>query len=257
MPHLRQSAADWCFFKPGTDPAAYYRQLAAIGFAGVEMVAPQRIPFARAAGLSIVNMDSPGKERGLSDPANHAEVVPGIRAAIDAAKANAIAQVIAFSGNRAGPDDAAGLRHVVAGLKQVALYAEKAGVTLTFEMFNTFDHPGYLADSSRFGFDAVRQVGSPAVKVLFDIYHMHRMGENVLESLLGNLELVRHIHVAASPKRDCPRAGGAIDYAKIVRAVHGAGYRGYWGQEFLPGAEGMEELAGVAREMEEWGNGAH
>ena len=49
----RLSAADWCFFKQGMDPATYYGKLAEMGYSGVEMVAPERFGEAQSAGLTI------------------------------------------------------------------------------------------------------------------------------------------------------------------------------------------------------------
>jgi hydroxypyruvate isomerase len=252
MPRLRHSAADWCFFNPQYDAAKYYRSLKDIGYHGVEMVEPERFDAARAAGLEIVNLSGPGKERGLNDPANHAELMPEIRRVMALAGANGIRQVIVFAGNRGTVDDATGLANVATALRTLAPEAQRLGVTLAFEMFNTFDHPGYMADNSAFGFELARQVGSPSVKVLFDIYHMFRMGEDVHAQLVENLHLVSHIHTAASPKRNRPGPTGAIPYQQIVRHVHAAGYRGYWGHEFLPAADSVKELQMVFDQFEEW-----
>jgi len=240
---LKQSVPDWCFYKPQHDPDEYYGGLREIGFAGVEMVDPARWPAAIAAGLQIVNLSGPGMTKGLNRPANHAELLPQIRLAIAAAARGGIRDVIVFSGNREGQDDREGLAHTVAALKHLAPEAHAAGVRLAFEMLNSHDHADYQADRSWYGVEVVRQVGSPAVKILYDIYHMHRMGEDVLGTLLPNLRDVCHIHVAASPRRDRPTTAGEIDYRTIVRKVHAAGYRGFWGQEFVPAGESLDELA--------------
>jgi hydroxypyruvate isomerase len=243
MERLKQSVPDWCFYKPQDNPEAYYRGLRKIGFTGVEMVDPARWPAAKAAGLQIVNLSSPGMTQGLNHPANHAALVPQIRSAITVAAREGIRDVIVFSGNREGQDDREGLAHTVAALRPLAAEAKAIGVTLAFEMLNSQDHADYQADKSWYGFEVVRQISSPAVKVLYDIYHMHRMGEDVLGTLLPNLRDVCHIHVAASPKRNRPTDDGEIDYRTIVRKVHAAGYRGFWGQEFLPAGDSLDELA--------------
>jgi hydroxypyruvate isomerase len=238
----RLSAPDWCFYKDAADPASYYRRLKSMGIAGVEMVEPSRWQHARAAGLAILNQSGPGMTRGLNRVAHHAELLPEIRALIAKAAAAAIPHVIVFSGNREGQDDKKGVRNVSTALKTLAPDAERAGVTLVFEMLCAQNHPDYQADHSSYGFDVVNAVGSPAVKVLYDIYHMSRMGEDVIRDVVTHRELIAHLHTAESPQRSIPRREGEIRYGSIVEAITGAGYAGYWGLEFVPQGDVMAEL---------------
>jgi hydroxypyruvate isomerase len=127
-------------------------------------------------------------------------------------------------------------------LKQLAGDAERAGVTLIFEMFNDQDHPDYQADHSAYGFDVVKTVGSSHVKVLYDIYHMSRMNENVIVDITKNLSLIAHLHTAEKPRRSFPQRDGAISYGTIVPAVMAAGYQGFWGLEFVVQGDVMTEL---------------
>ncbi len=239
---IKFSAPDWCFFRENPDPAAYYRKLKQLGFTGVEMVDPSRWPAARSAGLSILNIPGPGMEKGLNRVENHAELVPKIRALIDQAAFEKIPHVIVFSGNRGGLDDRTGLSNCATALGPLAREADKARVTLIFEMFCQQNHPDYMADNSRFGFDLVQKVGSRSLKVLYDIYHMAQMGEDVIKDITGNLKSVAHIHVAEKPKRTAPLPAGEIPYGKIVRAVHEAGYSGYWGLEYHAAPDHFSEM---------------
>lgn len=242
LPELGLSAPDWCFYKDQGDAAAYYAALKHLGVAAVEMVDPSRFSATRAAGLPILNQSGPGMTRGLNRVANHAELLPAIRSLITTASAAGIPHVIVFSGNRAGQDDAEGKANVITALKALAPDAERVGVTLTFEMLCAQNHPDYQADHSAYGFDVARAVASPAVKVLYDIYHMSRMGEDVADDIVRHRELIAHLHTAESPERGVPRRHGEIDYASIIEAVVGAGYEGYWGLEFVPQGDVMAEL---------------
>ena len=234
MKALPQSVPDWCFFKPGMDARTYYARLKAIGYAAVELVDPGRWDAAKAAGLLIANLPSPGMQDGLNMIANHAALLPQIRACMEQAKANGIPQVILFSGNRKGQANEVSLQNCLAASQSLVRDAERLGITIVFEMLNGIDHPDYAADRSRFGFELARAVGSPRFKVLYDIYHMHRMGEDVTADIVDNLPLIGHLHLAGSPKRDFPGTRQEIDYLRIVKAVTSAGYTGYWGQEWLP-----------------------
>lgn len=244
---MRLSAPDWCFVRDGVDPRAYYRALRDLGISGVEMVHPDRWQAARDAGLAILNLSGPGKTVGLNRLGLHQELLPLIRQQIATARDAGIPQLIVFSGNRDGQDDAVGRANVVTALKALAGDAERAGVTLIFEMFNDQDHPDYQADHSSYGFAVAKAVGSPAVKVLYDIYHMSRMGEDVIADITGNLDLIAHLHTAEMPRRSVPRKDGAISYGSIVPAVMRAGYQGWWGLEFVVQGDVMTEVDEAVR----------
>jgi hydroxypyruvate isomerase len=242
MKPIRQSVPEWCFFRDQPDPAAFYARLRDVGFEGVEMADPSHFAAAKAVGLRLVNIKGTRDLSGLNRPADHVAALAEIRQGIATARQFSIAQIIVFAGNRQGQPDEEGIRHCIDGLKQVAGEAEKAGVTLIFEVFNKYDHPDYQADYSDYAFQVIRGVSSPAVRVLYDIYHMHRMGENVADVIVRNLPYIAHLHVAGSPRRDFPGPGQQIDYATVVKKVMQAGYDGFWGQEFLPKDSSLCEL---------------
>jgi hydroxypyruvate isomerase len=243
---LTLSAADWCYVKSDDDAHRYYHRLVESGYSAAEMVPPERRALAGAAGLRLLNFAGAS---GLNRAENRGKAVSQMRDEIAKMNAEGIEQLIVFSGNRDGQDQAIGIANCIAALKDVADDAERAGIVLTFEVFNTFDHPDYDADSGEYGFAVARGVSSPAVKVLYDLYHMHRMGEDVAAKVIANLEYVTHLHVAGSPNRDFPDEKQSLDYAEVVRRIHDAGYQGAWGMEFLPGAEfdPSEELEKAAR----------
>lgn len=246
QPTAKLSAPDWCFLKSGVDPAAHYVRLKSLGFAGVEMVAPANRAAARAAGLEIINLSGPGMQHGLNRRANHATLLPQIRDCIAEAAANSIGQVIVFSGNRDGQADAQGQAACIEALRLLATDAVKAGVTLVLEMLNGFDHADYQADRSAFGFAVIDAVKSPAVRVLYDIYHMARMGDDPLRDIIGHLHVISHLHCAESPRRTMPKATGEIAYRDLYQRLTAAGYCGYWGLEFIPGSDVYGELAAAA-----------
>ena len=243
---IRLSAPDWCFLKDGVEAQAHYAKLKALGYSGVEMIDAKNRAAARDAGLEIVNLGAPGMQRGLNRRAHHVELLPQIRECIADAAANRIGQVIVFSGNRDGQPDAEGRDACIEALRALAPDAEKAGVTLVLEMLNGFDHADYQADRSAYGFAVVEAVKSPAVRVLYDIYHMVRMGDDPVGDVTAKLPLVAHLHCAEAPKRTVVQASGTIAYRDIARRLGAAGYRGYWGMEFLPGADVYGELAQAA-----------
>ncbi len=256
MTTLRHSAPDWCFFEDrGFDPSTYYRRVKSLGYEAVELVAPPQWSAARDAGLRILAISGGGMREGLNFAANHAKLTPQIEAKIQEARNNAVENVIVFSGNRKGISDSEGLANVIAALKAVLPTAEAAGAGLLFEMLNSFDHEDYQADNAEFGFAVVRALSSPRVKVLYDVYHMYRMGrdeETIVADLTRNIDIIGHIHVAGAPKRDFPGENQQIDYARIIAALHKAGYRGFIGYEFIPSGDPFEELAAAVALFESY-----
>jgi len=132
---------------------------------------------------------------------------------------------------------------VLDGMKTLAPLAEEAGVTLVLEPLNIHvDHPGYFLHYSAVGFDLVQAVGSPRIKLLYDIYHMQVMEGNIIHTLTSNLDVIGHVHVADVPGRHEPGTG-ELNYANIFRALREAGYDRYVGFEFEPTVPSEEAAA--------------
>jgi hydroxypyruvate isomerase len=248
MNPIKLSAAEWCFYDKFGDPARYYDTLKELGIDGAEMVDPARYEAARSAGLEIVTMSGPGMTMGLNRRENHVELIPQIRDAIQHAGENHIPILIVFSGNRAGQANAIGIANCRRGFEAVLSEAEQYRVILGFEMLNTGDHPDYQADHGLYGFELVEAIGSPWFKLVYDIYHMERMGDDSAYDIVNHLGAIAHLHVAESPLRSMPLANGNIRHSQVVPAVVRAGYRGFWGLEYIPGKgdryqdEPLEEL---------------
>jgi hydroxypyruvate isomerase len=240
---VKFSVPDWCFYGKLGEGRRYYDQLKELGVDAVEMTPPGRCALARAAGLEIVNQAGPGMQEGLNRRENHARLLPAIRAALDAAGAAGIPLLIVFSGNRAGQADREGIENCRRGLEALLPAAEKARVLLGFEMLCSQDHADYQADHGSYGFALVNAVGSPRLRIVYDIYHMEKMGDDSAVDVVANLGSILHLHVAESPARGLPLADGVIRYRSIVPKIVAAGYRGYWGLEFVPRGDPLDELS--------------
>ena len=137
---------------------------------------------------------------------------------------------------------------VIEGLRALVHRAADAGVALLLEPLNTtLDHRGCFLNSSRIGFEIIRQVDSPQVKLLYDIYHMSMMSEDVMVEIESNLNLIGYFHVADVPGRHQPGTG-KIDYGAIADWLKRVRFQGFIGMEFFP--QGPDEIAArAAKEM--------
>jgi len=254
MGRLRHSAPDWCFAKEGElPPEEYYRRVREAGCTAAELVGRPRRAAAREAGLDILSVAAPGMQEGLNRRENHDRLLADIASTIAEAAEDGLRQVVVFSGNRDGVGPGEGLENCVRALRRLAPLAGEAGVRLTFEMLNSHDHPGYQADSAGFGLRVAREVASPAVGILYDVYHLARMGrptDQIIADVSENIEALAHVHVAGCPGRGFPGPEQRIDYRRIVAALLEAGYEGYVGYEFLPGDDPLGELAEAVRLFE-------
>jgi len=235
---IKQSVCLWCY---GGFLAAHKMSLdqfaaacAKIGLLSIELTAPDQWPTLKKHGLICAMSPSHGIPKGLNRLENHDECLGKVRRSIDDTAAAGFPNVITLSGNRAGMDDEEGLKNCVIGLKKIAPYAERKKITVCLELLNSLDHKDYMADSTKWCVELVHRVGSPRVKVLYDIYHAARMKEDVLADIQEHADCWGHYHTGGVPGRHEIDSTQTLDYPKIMRAIAATGYSGYVGQEFVP-----------------------
>ena len=133
-------------------------------------------------------------------------------------------------------------RRVVRNLAAVAKVAEDNGLTLVIEPLNTLvNHHGYWLTRMSQAADIVQEIGSPAVKILMDLYHQQIMEGNIINNLTTYIDLIGHFHAAGVPGRH-ELVGGELDYRGILKAINATGYDGYVGLEYSPTMDTEESL---------------
>jgi hydroxypyruvate isomerase len=235
---IRQSVCLWCYGKYMKQHKVTLDQFAAacaaLGLKSIELVGPDMWPTLKKYGLVCAMTPSHGITKGLNRLENHDECLAKVRKAIDDSAAAGFPNAITFSGNRAGMDDQEGLANCVVGLKKVAGYAEQKKVTVCVEYLNSIGHKDYMADRTKWCVELVHRVGSPRVKVLYDIFHAGMMKEDVMADITQHADCWGHYHTGGLPGRNEIDKTQTLDYAQIMRAIVASGYTGYVGQEFIP-----------------------
>jgi len=247
---IRQSFSWWCVANRGLEPEALLNGAAKIGYAAVELIDESLWPLARKAGLEIA---SEGGHRTIEDGLNREENFPRIEKEVRANLAKArewkIPVLICFSGNRRGLSDEVGLEQCAKSLSRLAPMAEDAGVVLAVELLNSkVDHPDYQCDRSAWGIELCRRVGSPAVKLLYDIYHMQIMEGDLVRTIQEGHEFFAHYHTAGNPGRGQPDETQEINYPAVYRAIAKTGYSGFIAQEFIPKGDPLAALERAYRD---------
>ena len=123
---------------------------------------------------------------------------------------------------------------IIDTLSEASKIAEREGITLLLEALNsTYDHPGYYLNSSLKGFEIIKQVNSPNLKLLYDVYHMQIMEGNIINTIMENLSMIGHFHSAGLPGRN-ELYLGEINYYNILKMLDEKNYTGYFGMEYWP-----------------------
>ncbi len=236
MGQIKQSIAWWCYARGEMTPERLVATAAEIGYEAVELVGQEHWPLVKAAGLKIASIvGHQSIEEGLNRRENHARIEREIRANVELAHQWEIPNLIVFSGNRGGVDDAAGAEITAEGLRLVAPAAEAAGVTLILELLNSkVDHPDYQCDKTAWGVKVCQLVDSPHVKLLYDIYHMQIMEGDIIRTIRDSSKYFGHYHTAGNPGRHELDERQELSYAPIIQAILETDYNGYVGQEFVP-----------------------
>jgi hydroxypyruvate isomerase len=241
---IRQSFSWNGFASTGIAPDKLIAGAAAIGYAGIEMVPPEFWPAIRDAGMGLVTLTG---HKLAPAGLNSREAFPEIEAAVHASLENAVAwripYVICFSGNRTdkGPDEAAAI--TAEHLRKLAPAFEGAGITLILELLNSkVNHRNYEADHTAWGASVCAMVGSPRVKLLYDIYHMQIMEGDLIRIIRENRQAIAHYHTAGNPGRNDLDADQEINYPAVIRAIAGAGHDGFIGHEFMPKGDALDAL---------------
>jgi hydroxypyruvate isomerase len=189
------------------------------------------------------------------NPAEREGFLQEINLAVEAAKKLDCKKLLVLTGNElGGMSREQQTSNVVAGLRAAAPILEKNGMTAIVEVLNTFvDHAGYFLYYIRDGAEIVDRVGSPNVKLLFDLYHTQIMEGNLISNLRTYIEHVGHFHVGDHPGRNEPGTG-EINFRNVFKAIYELGdqYTGYVALEFRPLAP-IEQVLPAMRQLTTFG----
>lgn len=208
-----------------------------IGFSAIDLVGPDDWPMLKKYDVysSMCNGAEISLTEGWNDKQYHAELIERYTAHIDLVANAGYKNLVCFSGNRKGMDDAVGLQNCADGLRQIISIAEQRGVVLVMELLNSkVDHHDYMCDLSAWGVALCKKVGSENFKLLYDIYHMQIDEGDVIRTIRDNHQYFAHYHTGGVPGRHEIDTSQELYYPAIMEAIVKTGYKGYVAQEFIP-----------------------
>ena len=212
-----------------------------LGLHGIDFVSPNDWPTLKKHGL-ICTMAHSGAS-GLNRKQNHEKAVAALRKAIEAAAEAGFPNVLCLSGNRAGCRTRRGRPTASQGLKQIAAFAEEKKVTVCMELLNSKrNHKDYQCDRTAWGVEVCKKVGSPRVKLLYDIYHMQVQEGDVIATIRENIQYIAHFHTAGVPGRHEIDETQELYYPAVMRAIVDLKFDGYVAHEYNPTRDPVESL---------------
>ena len=193
------------------------------------------------------------KGMGLCEPSERDGFLAELRASTEAAKRFESTRLVILTGFKVpGMSREQQKASIVEGLKRGHDIVARNGVTMIVEPINTLapveplnphgdNHANYYLDRTPEAFEIVREVGSPYVKILFDIYHVQIMEGNLIESIRKHIRDIAHFHIGDVPGRHEPGTG-EINYGNVFRAIRETGFPDFVAMEYVPSKDAMTTL---------------
>ncbi|HEX8183524.1 MAG TPA: TIM barrel protein [Blastocatellia bacterium] len=242
---LKQSVSWWPYQSRFKLPE-FCKAIAEMGLQAIDLLEPKDWETAQKYGL-VCSMGYPSEGAkipdGLNNRANHDVIVRGLEKTIPMAAKMGVPNLIAFFGNRQGRSEAEAIDNCVAGLNRARKVAEDHGVTVCVELLNSkVDHKDYQGDHTTFGLQVIKAVGSPRVRLLYDIYHMQIMEGDIIRTIRDNHEHIAHYHTGGVPGRHEIDDTQELNWRTVCKAIAATGFKGYVAHEFVPVRDPLASL---------------
>jgi hydroxypyruvate isomerase len=223
------------------------RESAKLGIYGFDLIKPEDWPTLKKYGITPTMTPPPYAGTipdGINRKENHERLEKSTREIIDLAAAAGCPNVITLSGNRRGMPDEEGAANSVLFLNKVKAQAEDKGVTICLELLNSkVNHKDYMCDHTAWGVGVMKQVNSPHVKLLYDIYHMQIMEGDVIRTIRENIQYLAHFHTGGNPGRHEIDQTQELNYHAVAQAIADTGFNGVITHEYTPVHDPLKSLA--------------
>ena len=225
-----------------------------MGMKAIDLIGPKDWPTLQKHDLECSMCYIGGKvslNEGWNNPKFHEQLIKDYLEAIPLVAKAGYKNLICFSGNRNGMDDATGLKNCAEGLRKILPLAEKNNVIIQMELLNSkVDHKDYMCDKTPWGVELCKTLGSPNFKLLYDIYHMQIDEGDVIRTIRDNHQYIGHYHTGGVPGRHEINESQELYYPAIMKAILETGYEGYVAQEFIPtGKTNEDKIAALKKAM--------
>jgi hydroxypyruvate isomerase len=100
-----------------------------------------------------------------------------------------------------------------------------------------------MCDHTAWGVEVCKAVGSPRVKLLYDIYHMQIMEGDIIRNIRDNIQYIGHFHTGVVPGRhEIDDDSQELHWRTIAKAIADLKFDGYFAHEFAPARDPIPSL---------------
>lgn len=178
------------------------------------------------------------KDPGLVRKENHAQFLAEIEESVAVARrVNAKWMTVVPGHVDLRMDPGFQAANVVDVLKRASEILEPHGLVMVLEPLNFRDHPGLFLTTVPQAFDICRGVGSPACKILNDLYHQQIQIGNLIPNVDAAWDETPYYQIGDNPGRKEPTSG-EINYKNVFKHIHEKGFTGILGMEHGNSASG-------------------
>ena len=144
--------------------------------------------------------------------------------------------------------------HVIDAIRAGAEVMEPHGLVMVMEPLS--DNPDLFLRTSTQAYEIARAVNSPAVKILYDIYHMQRNEGNLIHHIDLTWSEIAYFQIGDVPGRKEPGTG-EINYRNVLKYIHERAQKE--GRDFVfgmehgnahPGRDGERRLIEAYRQVD-------
>jgi len=233
--------------------------VAEAGYQGVELVGyfqkwtpeEQRRLMAKMRSLGVMIDMLSGLQASFAIPDQKEEFVTRVTTHCHVANGLECPQINIKSGKKLDDvDPQAQFAAAVDNLKRASDVADKNGINIVIEPIDLIENPTIFLTSVKDGFEIVRAVNRPNIKVLYDFYHEQRGAGNLIEKLEKNIEWVGLVHIADVPGRNEPGTG-EIDYMNVYRSLGRLNYNRFIAMEYAPTTDPVASLRKARMEAQQ------
>lgn len=142
--------------------------------------------------------------------------------------------------------------NVVESLKQASEILEPHSLTMVLEPLNFYNHPGLFLERIPQAFEVCKAVGSPACKILDDLYHQQITEGNLIPNMNLAWDEIAYFQIGDNPGRKEPTTG-EINYKNVFKYIFERDFEGILGMEHgnsIPGKEGELALIEAYRSVD-------
>ena len=205
-------------------------------------------------GCFIGNIETWNKPSwGLADEGARHQLQQDLLTSVEAARRTGGRCITTLGGVTSAIPLALQLTNMIENLKWLSSIAEDADVVLGVEVTNEWAFPGLLVHNIFDGYQVVKAVNSPAVRLVFDVYHVQAMNGDVIANLDRVWDVIGVIQVADNPGR-FEMGTGELNWVNILRHIRNRGYGGLIELEHAvsrPGHAGEEKVLRELRHIDD------